>query len=59
MVKPPILILSVRSGAERNLLFLPGIEPWLLGCAAQSPFAIAIIYAVTKYENQFAIMFFV
>jgi hypothetical protein len=54
-----MMILSIRSGAERSLLFLSEMEPRLLGCAAQSPFAVAIMYAVTKSENQFAILFFV
>jgi len=54
-VKPQILILSIRSGAEKNLLFLPEIEPRFLGCANRSPFSIATVYAVTKTENQFAV----
>jgi hypothetical protein len=56
-VKPQMLILSILTGAEKNLLFLPEIEPRFLGCAARSLFAIAIVYAVTKTENQFAVMF--
>lgn len=51
------LILSISCGAEKNLLLLPEIEPRLLGCAARSPITIAIFYAVTKTENQFAVMF--
>jgi hypothetical protein len=50
-------MLSIRSGAEKNQLLLPEIEPRFLGCAAHSPFAIVIVCAVTKTENKFLIMF--